>query len=113
MVNNNTYIISVWLVDPVGGEFVDWPENVEDGCLLNASDLKDSLTTEADFGPCLVDIGNNLPSAWIAHEQLESVMRELEGALLTSDSESRMRFEKILKACRFAHSIATAGVYIG
>lgn len=113
MVNEDTYIISIWLVDPVGGEFVDWPENLDDGCLSNASDLKNELTTEATFGPSLVNIGNNLPNVWIAHEQLESVIRELGVALINRDSYSRIHYEKILSACRFAQSIETAGVYIG
>ena len=113
MNNEDTYIISIWLVDPVGGEFVNWPENVEDGCLSDARNLKIALMTSANSGPCLVDIGNHLPEVWIAHEQLESAMRELEVALSARDGEFRTSYEKMLKACQFAHSVDTAGVYIG
>ena len=118
----DTLVISIWLVDPVGGELVDWPEDTDDAYICNKNILEIALQSISKSKNCrlLKEILESLPDAWISHSQLGAIENELQTAIALASrvhSENsellRRSYEKILKACRFARSLDSAGIYIG
>jgi hypothetical protein len=119
-------IVSVWLVDPIGGTFVDWPPVLEDGCLYSPSQLQEVLCSDVlrKHGcHTLASLGASLPDAWISHEELSDLEDDLLTASRLAEEVAHCvgipleRFigslEKLSKACQFAGPLDGAGIYVG
>jgi len=111
-------IISIWLVDPVAGTFVDWPENL-DLALAGSEQLwKENLSLFTDHN-LLFEIGNTSPpGAWHSEAQLAGLLDQCEQRLATlpttgTVSAIRKCVNNILLAVQHAQAIPDAGVYIG
>lgn len=105
-------IISVWLVDPIGGEFVNWPDDLDDGL---------AGFPENWSNPLFANVGcQRLPklamdNLWVPHCELADFEAECQSAIEAAGCKSPLAraMQNLLKATRFARSHPEAGVYVG
>ena len=125
MSKSTPHIISIWLVDPVGGTFVDWPPNPDaaefgDESLMPrvfASPAMRSLSL-----PLLAAFGQSSPSFWVAHDELDALVAECTtfsdqcNSIATDidvpTSDLSLYIDRLRLAATHAMSIPEAGVCI-
>jgi hypothetical protein len=120
MAMEDKLIISIWRSDPVGGVFIDWPQDTTDGYLESAAELKNLLVSDAvrqRNWKTLLRVGNDLPDVWVPHDQIVRLEHEIQSLLHAEEARvSEMQIEmlsRLLSACRFATGERDAGIYIG
>lgn len=121
-------VISVWVVDPIGGSFVDWPEELkmERAVLHQAVKVRELLCSDevSNHGlELLWEFGQQLPGAWISHEQLKAFRAELYAfGQIAEEVLDKYRMpegivsewiDKLNEACEFATLVDEAGIHVG
>jgi hypothetical protein len=117
-------ILSIWKVDPIGGEFVKWPENLDDAMLKVSRDIHGRWLAEC--GAYSVAVLRNAfkkyPGGWTAHDELSDCDIEC-GQVLSGDipilgiakhdrENVLADLEKIRNAITVAMSIPEAGLCV-
>ena len=122
------HIISIWLVDPVGGTWVDWPTeaNVDEGTFTPESwdaILWQSAALRKHNFPVLSQLSDdNLPFLWCGHDSLQQLetdchnantnAQEISHECHVSIDEFYCYINRLLIATRFARTVKDAGVCV-
>ena len=125
MTNSTPHVISIWLVDPVGGIFVDWPPNTDDAYIYDQTLIPRALATHTarTLGlPILNTLDDPNSTFWVPHDQLAALLGECANiasasASIASEAEIpvddlNLNFNRIRSAANHAMSIQDAGVCI-
>lgn len=115
----NLLVISIWKTDPVGGEFIDWPDTPEDAYIDCEAEFQEFLLSEnvqALNLRSLQSLAGGLSEAWTPHHEVSALIDDLDVLLKKSrHSDSDQLVEALLKiksACHVAGQVDEAGVYI-
>ena len=120
MDNLELLILSIWQVDPVGGIFVDWPDDLDEG-EVSAAKFRYLDTLPTSTASRLLRIESGVTDGWIAHDRLAALSDELDRLLAEFASSAAehgersaitVNLRKLAAAVTFARSIPDAGLYI-
>ena len=121
---NDILLLSIWRVDPIGGEFVDWPEDPTKAELCSEREFMGVLGAKLQGYRILSKIISQLPGAWIPHADLieceqecssflQENATEIEQKLVDAQKPLTGNIKKLRDAIIVALEIPNAGVHIG
>ena len=125
MSKSTPHIISIWLVDPVGGTFVDWPANAVDADFgpepLIARVFGSSAVRSLAL-PTLNTLTDPNATFWVPHDQIDTLIAECDSVirdcnLIAAETDVlpddlTLYITRLRSAANHAMSIPDAGVCI-